>query len=182
MINQSSIKTIKTLFCALFLLAAAHTAARAQASSGGSFAITQSVVAGGGDTSSDASTAGAIFSVTGTIGQSIAGTRSTNPPFAVRGGFWSAQQTVTAAAVTVSGRAVTADGRGIRNVRVTMTDASGSARTAVTGAFGYYRFADVAAGGTYIFQASGKSFVFAQAVQAHNISDDTDNIDFVAGK
>lgn len=85
----------------------------------------------------------------------------------------------TAALVNVSGRATTTNGRGIRNVRIEMTDAGGNVRTATTTAFGYYRFADVAAGETYIITARGKSYTFSQPTQVVNVGEEVTNIDFI---
>ena len=65
--------------------------------SGGSFAITQSVVAAGGGAAG-----GGAFEVTGTTGQNVAGTTSSGVPFAVHSGFWSGTLTPSAAAVRVS--------------------------------------------------------------------------------
>ena len=84
----------------------------------------------------------------------------------------------SAAAVNVGGRTTTANGGGIANVRITMTDASGNNRTALTNSFGYYRFSDVTAGATYIITAQSKRFTFSQPVQVVNIVEDTDDIDF----
>ncbi|MDQ3373504.1 MAG: carboxypeptidase-like regulatory domain-containing protein, partial [Acidobacteriota bacterium] len=86
----------------------------------------------------------------------------------------------TASTVTVGGRVMTASGRGIRNVSVTMTDESGNVRTATSTSFGYYRFIDVPAGGTYIFTARGKRFAFRNNTQVQSIVEDTDDINFVA--
>ncbi|MEJ7700396.1 MAG: carboxypeptidase-like regulatory domain-containing protein [Pyrinomonadaceae bacterium] len=86
----------------------------------------------------------------------------------------------TAATVAVGGRVMTASGRGIRNVSVTMTDESGNIRTAITTSFGYYRFVDVPAGGTYIFSVRGKRFAFGNNTQVQSIVEDTDDINFVA--
>lgn len=88
--------------------------------------------------------------------------------------------TTTAATVAVSGRVMTASGRGIRNVLVTMTDESGNVRTAITTSFGFYRFIDVPAGGTYIFSVRGKRFAFGNNTQVQSIVEDTDDINFVA--
>lgn len=52
-------------------------------SSGGDFAITRSVIAGGGGDSS-----GGLFRLRGTVGQSVAGDTASGGEFAVRGGFW----------------------------------------------------------------------------------------------
>jgi len=86
----------------------------------------------------------------------------------------------TAATVTVGGRVTTATGRGIRNVVVRLTDANGNVRTATTSTFGYYRFADVAAGETYVITAKGRRFAFSQSSQVLNINDDTNEVNFVA--
>lgn len=85
----------------------------------------------------------------------------------------------TAASVTVSGRAMTTRGRGIANVRITMTDAGGNVRTAITSSFGFYRFTAVAAGDTYIFSASGRRYTFVQPSRVLNINEDTDAVNFV---
>ncbi len=85
----------------------------------------------------------------------------------------------TAASVSVGGRVMTESGRGIRNVRMTLTDGSGNVRTATTTAFGYYRFADVAAGETYILTAFGKRYTFSQPSQVLNISGDLTDINFI---
>ncbi len=75
---------------------------------------------------------------------------------------------------------MTATGRGIRNVRLTLTDSAGETRIAVSNAFGYYRFMDVPAGGTYVIVASGKRFVFDNPMRVLNIAEEAASIDFVA--
>jgi type VI secretion system secreted protein VgrG len=69
----------------------------------------------------------------------------------------------TAAAVSISGRVTTASGRGIRNVTITMIDASGNERGAQTTAFGYYHFNDVMAGETITLTAKARRFRFNQS-------------------
>ncbi|MGI8639953.1 MAG: choice-of-anchor Q domain-containing protein [Pyrinomonadaceae bacterium] len=86
----------------------------------------------------------------------------------------------TAASVTVGGRVLTASGRGIRNVYITMTDLNGNSRLAVSTAFGYYRFEDVAAGETYIISASAKRYLFGQPSQVLNINEDNSDVNFIA--
>lgn len=85
----------------------------------------------------------------------------------------------TAANVSIGGRVVTESGRGIRNVVITMTDSSGTVRTAATSSFGYYRFNDVAAGETYILTARGKRVVFDQSLRVLNAGEDVQNADFI---
>ncbi|MDQ4123194.1 MAG: carboxypeptidase-like regulatory domain-containing protein [Acidobacteriota bacterium] len=84
----------------------------------------------------------------------------------------------TAASVTVAGRVITAAGRGIRNVQVRLVDDMGQVRTVLTGAFGYFRFADVPAGQTYTISVSAKKFTFTQPAQVLNLAGERDDINF----
>ena len=86
----------------------------------------------------------------------------------------------TAAGATVSGRILTADGRGIRNATVTMTNPGGETRTVNSSTFGYFRFADVPAGQTYIISAAAKRYKFGQPTQVLNLSADNDDVNFTA--
>lgn len=86
----------------------------------------------------------------------------------------------TASSVLVGGRATTAEGRGINRARVTMTAPNGESRTVLTNVLGYYRFADVPAGETYIFEISHKQFQFDQTTQAHFIAEERSDINFTA--
>ncbi|MGI8848772.1 MAG: hypothetical protein ACR2HT_01230 [Pyrinomonadaceae bacterium] len=60
-----------------------------------------------------------------------------------------------------------------------LTDSNGNSRLAVSTSFGYYRFADVPAGETYIISARGKRYTFSQPSQVLNITEDTEGINFV---
>lgn len=84
----------------------------------------------------------------------------------------------TAAGVSVSGRVVTATGLGIRGALVTLTDLNGTAWTAFTNGFGFYRFDDVSAGGTYGLAVAAKRFRFETRVVS--VGDELTNVDFVA--
>ncbi|CAN5439737.1 hypothetical protein BH20ACI1_BH20ACI1_14230 [soil metagenome] len=95
-------------------------------------------------------------------------------------GAFEVQAAPTAASVSIGGRVMTASGRGIRNVYITLTDSNGNNRLAVSTAFGYYRFEDVAAGETYIISASAKQYTFSQPTQVLNINEDADGINFIA--
>ena len=86
----------------------------------------------------------------------------------------------TAAGAAVSGRVLTADGRGIRNVLVTMTNTDGETRTVNSSAFGYFRFADVPAGQTYIISAAAKRYKFDQSSRVLNLTADIDDVNFIA--
>lgn len=95
-------------------------------------------------------------------------------------GAFELQLTLTAASVSISGRARTTSGRGIGGVQITLTDSSGSVRTATTSSFGYYRFEDAAAGETYVLTAKGKRFAFDQPTQVINADADIADANFIA--
>jgi hypothetical protein len=82
----------------------------------------------------------------------------------------------TAASVTVGGRVLDADGRGISRAIVKATDATGAILTSVTNPFGYYRFDNVRAGDSYIFEVNHKSYTFAP--QVLTIAEELSNLDF----
>jgi hypothetical protein len=149
--------------------------ANISAQSGGTFAITQSVIATGGQQSSSG-----IFSLEGTAGQAVAGENSANGIFGVRGGFWLPGFVPTASMVSVGGRVRTAQGSGIRNVIVSLTDASGAIRTAQTGSFGYFRFDGVAVGETYLISVAAKRFAFAQPTIIRSVQEEIADLDFIA--
>ena len=86
----------------------------------------------------------------------------------------------TAGGSRISGRLMTANGRGIANASVKLTDADGNTRTAVTTSFGYYHFADVAAGQTYIIEPKSKRFKFGQPTRVLNLNGDENDVDFIA--
>jgi hypothetical protein len=86
----------------------------------------------------------------------------------------------TAASVGVAGRVLAPTGRGLSNTTVLLTDASGAARAARTNSFGYYRFEDVAAGQTYVFNVRSKRYQFAP--QVVNLMEDLNELDFTAGQ
>lgn len=176
-------KTLNETIGKSTLLAAAlltfGAAARAQVASNPPYAIEQSVIAGGGGTGTGA---GSTFSITGAIGQAITDTSAAGS-FNIKSGFFTAPPSPlapTAALVTVGGRVVTATGRGIRNVRVSMTDASGATRTAVSGASGRFRFTDIAVGETYVFTAKGKRYDFSEPTQILSVTDEGARVNFAA--
>lgn len=145
-------------------------------SSGGTFTLTKSVIAGGGREMSEAQ-----INLHGTAGQTNAGIQSVGGQFSLYSGFWTPEEFApTAANVVVSGRVLTANGRGIRNVQITVTFPTGETRATRSSSFGYYRFADIPAGDTYIFSVSAKNYVFDQPIQIRNPGDDTQDVDFVA--
>jgi hypothetical protein len=124
--------------------------------SGGPYAITQSVIANGGGGPST----GGSFGVTGTVGQAVAGTNSSTAAYNMRSGFWQGEIPPSAATVAVSGRVTTAAGEGLRNAFVTMTKSSGESITARSSSFGYYSFAEVEIGHTYVLTVNSKRYTF----------------------
>ena len=92
-------------------------------------------------------------------------------------GAFEAQLAPTAAAVSISGR-VTVGERGLTNATVYLTNSNGETRQARTGAFGYYRFTDVAAGETYVISVVSKKYSFTP--QVVNVTEDIVNLNFTA--
>ena len=171
MLNHVSNNTLRAAFACFALFSVIN------AQSGGTYTITQSVVANGGSTASS----GGQFTVAGTIGQSVAGQPSNGGTFGTYAGFWSPPPLgPSAAGVTVSGRVQTANGSGIRGVLVKLTNATGIAQTAITGSFGYFRFDEVTVGETYVISVSAKRFEFAQPSQILTIDDARDDVFFNA--
>ncbi len=70
----------------------------------------------------------------------------------------------TAASVTVSGRVLQFKDAGIADARVTITGANGTTRTTRTNRFGFYLFADVEIGQTYIVSVRHPFYSFNPAV------------------
>ncbi len=70
----------------------------------------------------------------------------------------------TAAGISISGRVLTSDGRGLRNAFVTLTDSQGMTLRVLSSSFGYYSFADVPAGETYIIGVASKRFHYTPRV------------------
>lgn len=86
----------------------------------------------------------------------------------------------TAANVSVAGRVLTFDGRGLQNAVVTMTDQDGNVRTARSSSFGYFSFADIPAGGIYVFQVISKGYQFVP--QVVSVSEDIAELNLTANE
>ncbi|MEP6945568.1 MAG: Calx-beta domain-containing protein [Acidobacteriota bacterium] len=67
----------------------------------------------------------------------------------------------TAAGVTATGRVTTKSGMGIGNALITLTGPNGESRTTVSNPFGYYEFADISAGESYVISVLSKAHTFA---------------------
>lgn len=86
----------------------------------------------------------------------------------------------TAANVNLSGHVVTSGGSGIRGVRLTLTDINGVERHAYTNAFGYFWFDEVRAGETYVISAYGRKRIFQQSSITVSVTDDIEDLEFIA--
>lgn len=136
--------------------------------------IERSVVSNGGITAASAGQ----FTLSGTIGQAVAGQPATNPPTNEHAGFWNPIDFVpTATMVSISGKVTTPDGRGLRNATVTITDPLGAVRSATTSAFGFYQFDNVEAGKTYLIRITSRLYRFNPLTMS--VSSELTNIDFV---
>ncbi len=160
----------------LMLALVGATVAAVKAQTGGNYTITQSVIAGGGGTS-----VGNTYQVEGTIGQALAGVTSNGPSYSVKSGFWTSQLTPSAATVSVGGRVMVggANGKGIINVKVSVTDASGTTRSVLTGTGGKYRFDDLEAGQIYVFTVTAKRYTFDLPTIIHSATENFDELNFV---
>lgn len=117
------------------------------------------------------------------IGSSIDTERNTvTAPNVAQFSDWTLAESLipTAASASVSGRVLTANGLGISQALVTMTDAQGNQRQAMTNAFGYYRFEGVATGATYVFSAKHKKWITEPITQIQSVHEDRDDLDFIA--
>lgn len=146
------------------------------AQTGGTFDLSQNVVAGGGG----ANSTGGVFSLSGSAGQPAAGTVSNNGTFQFRGGFWVQSLGPTSAVVSLAGRVTNAGGQGIQGARLKLTAPDGSVRMAISSSFGYYTFDGVQAGNTYILDITMKRTTFAEPTRVILVQDDIANLDFVA--
>jgi hypothetical protein len=174
---------MKSVFC-LFTILSFFAAATAQenrppaeiVASGGAYVLEKTVAAGGGNVKQAASR-----NETGTTGQTIAGAKSSGGQFALYSGFWTPDDFApTAAHVVLGGRILTAAGLGIRNAQITITFPTGETRAAKSTAFGYYRFAEIPSGATYVISVAAKKFAFSNATQIRVVEDETLDLDFVA--
>lgn len=84
----------------------------------------------------------------------------------------------TAADVSISGRVLTTNGMGLKNAIVLLTGAGGVTQQVRTGSMGYYRFANVAAGATYVLDVNSNRYTFASRLVT--VSDDLTDVDMIA--
>lgn len=84
----------------------------------------------------------------------------------------------TAASVSISGRVLSRRGKGVSNARIILTDQNGGTRTVRTSRRGDYRFDDIEAGQTYIFNVFSKQYQFSQQVVF--VTEDLNEFDLIA--
>ncbi len=168
----------------LALLLCFASAAHAQVASGGTFTLEQSVLAGGGATSTGTSATGTPLTLTGTIGQTTAGVVSRGGNrFAVRGGFWATNAPQpTAATAHIAGQVTTARGTPLGGIRVTLTGGAHTDAPLVifTDADGNYVFPALATGETYVVTLTHKRFTFAPANQIIDLTADVTALNFTS--
>jgi len=73
---------------------------------------------------------------------------------------------------------MSASGAGVRGATVTVQDSRGHKLMAITNAFGYYTFASVQSGDTYIANASARGLAFSPRVVT--VNDAVSDLDLVA--
>ncbi|MBC7901072.1 MAG: carboxypeptidase regulatory-like domain-containing protein [Saprospiraceae bacterium] len=167
---------MKKLFILILAISSLADQGVGQIGTGGGFTLEQSVIASGGGAAS-----GGNFQITGTAGQSIAGTHSAGPANGLHGGFWNGPPpSPTAAVVSVSGRVTTANGRGIKNARLTLFDSSGLSHSVLSGSFGYYSFAGIDAGQTVIVNVVTKRYEFLEPSRIVNLTASIGGLDFTS--
>lgn len=161
-------------FCLLLTL---FSISNAQIAQGGDYKLEQSVIASGGGTAAASGT----FSLTGTIGQPIAGTDSSGANFSLKSGFWTPSPVApTAASLIIEGRILTSEGQGIRSVSIIVTDSNGMIRTVSSGSFGYFKIDNLLSGNVYTITVQAKKYQFDQSSQVVLLMDNVSDLNFVA--
>lgn len=145
-----------TIFC--------FSAVHGQIAQAPGITLDQSVIAGGGGTST-----GGEFSVTGTIGEGPAGTTSTGGELNLSDGFWQGLNIrPTAANVSVAGRVTNSANESIAQARVVFTGSDGIAHRWTSNNFGYYMIDGLVAGQTYIVTITARQYTFVPVAVSVN--------------
>lgn len=180
MLNQSKIKRAFACLYFFALVLSLFILQIAGQSSGGSFTLEKSVVAGGGRTSG-----GGTFTLTGTAGQTAAGAFSQMSLFNERSGFWTPDaQAPTAGESVISGRvADLRSGDGIDGVKIILTEIStGEIHETTTNEKGNYTFTGVDVGKFYIITAAHRTYSFIPPQLTLSLVGDSTDLDFFAVK
>lgn len=89
-------------------------------------------------------------------------------------------QVASAAPADIGGRVSNSSGNGIGRVTITLVSSDGTVRrTAITNAFGYYRFVDVPTGMTYFITPTTKQYHFDPPNMVYNHQDEASGLNFV---
>jgi hypothetical protein len=169
--RRTNRNSLMSLLCTA-LLAATASPSFGQ-SSGGTFAITSQVVAGGGcgpdGSGGCTSSTGGILGVDGTVGEPGAVEMLTQSPYQLRGGFWYATlgSTPTAADGNVRGHIVDSSGQPIAGVAIRMNGTQ--LRIAITDANGNYSFDNVETNGFYTVTPSRTNYTFSPANRSFSL-------------
>lgn len=86
----------------------------------------------------------------------------------------------TAANISISGRVINSAGVGLPYVNVSIENGSGERRTAITNAFGFYRFDELEAGTDYLVGVSSKRYSFAVPTRLVRADDNIADVNFVS--
>ena len=137
-------------------------------SSGGSFQLTNSVVAGGGGASNDG--ANNRFSHDSTVGEHAAGTLLRNPPFSQTAGFRAGNIGLvpTAAPGEISGQVTKADGTPLAGVTVRLNGTQ--TRLTITDSNGNYNFSEVETNGFYTITPSRVNYTFSPTNRSFSLT------------
>lgn len=171
-------KIFRLIWTLALLGLAGVSAVSAQVAAGGSYTLAQTVVAGGGGTST-----GGAYKIEGTGGQTVAGGPATAGAYTIRDGFWvPGPLAPTAAGASLGGRVVGTGGEPLRNVIVTVTGGNlFTPRTARTGTFGNFAFENLPVGAVYTITVQNRRYGFPQPTQLVSLLDNVSDIVFQAG-
>jgi len=86
----------------------------------------------------------------------------------------------SSSSVNITGRVLTDSGQGIKNTHLSLSLADGTVLRTRSSSFGYYRFDNVESGQTGVLSIHSKRFTFAQPNRVITISDDLNDVDFIA--
>jgi hypothetical protein len=87
----------------------------------------------------------------------------------------------TAANASISGRVMTAEGLGIRNAEMVLTgDTLAEPLRVTTSSFGYYTFADLEIGATYVMTVNSRRYTFQVPSRVITLTDNAVGVDFTA--
>jgi hypothetical protein len=144
------------MFAAITLIVAGCVPLSAQ--SGGTFQITNSVVAAGGGESKDV--VNNRFSHESTVGEHATGKLLQNPPYSLTAGFRASQidQSPTSSSASILGRILTSDGAPLAGATINLTGPHTA--QAITDANGVYSFAGLEIGSLYTVTPARVNYSF----------------------